>query len=367
MAGRSRPRWLLQFVVAAAVALTSLAGSATAPEAGVSALARWTGGIDLYRSGTFTTQKTWLWCTAADVQIARNIARHAADHSKANQQRYFDYMRARNRYDIPVSDGVDPAGWTAGLRHFVDARYRLVASRSFDSALRSAVTNLRRTNLPVAITVAHGNHAWLLTGFTATADPAATTRFTVTSVRVVGPLWGLQSRSYGYDMRPDTKLTPSQLKGFFTPWHYAGVRMAWEGAWVSVQPIAAAATSAPKPTPKPTPRPTPPPTATPTPAPSVTLEASPSASPSTVGTATPSPAASEVIAARAGGEVAASSDPPADTGTPAAARGPLADGVLVAMTAAIGLGLAVLAGLAVRARHTAPAPGRRPGRPGGPR
>ena len=147
-------------------------------------------------------------------------------------------MRARNRYSIPVSDGVDPAGWTAGLRHYVDSRYRLYQSGSFSSALRSAVTNLRKTNLPVGITVSHGNHAWVLTGFTATADPAKTSRFTVTSVRVVGPLWGLQSRSYGYDMRPDRRLTPSQLKGFFTPWHYGRVRMAWEGKWVSVQPVA---------------------------------------------------------------------------------------------------------------------------------
>ena len=79
---------------------------------------------------------------------------------------------------------------------------------------------------------------WVLTGFTATADPARTTNFTVTSVRVVGPLWGLQSRTYGYDMRPDTKLTPSQLRTFFTPWHYARVRMAWEGRWVSIQAVA---------------------------------------------------------------------------------------------------------------------------------
>ena len=89
--------------------------------------------------------------------------------------------------------------------------------------------------MPVAITVQHGNHGWVLTGFTATADPAMTTHFTVTSVRVVGPLWGLQNRSYGYDMRPDTKLTPSQFKSFFTPWHYGRIRMAWEGDWVSIQ------------------------------------------------------------------------------------------------------------------------------------
>ncbi len=198
----------------------------------------WNGSVDVYEDGTFTTQKTWRWCTAADVQIMRNIARDQADHSRAGQERYWHYMRRHNRYAIPASDGVDPGGWTAGLRRFVDDRYRLVASDSFKHALRSAVRALRRTNLPVAITVAHGTHAWILTGFSATADPAVTSQFTVTSVRVVGPLWGLQSRSYGYDMRPGKRLTRAQLKGFFTPWHYGPIRMAWEGDWVSVQPRA---------------------------------------------------------------------------------------------------------------------------------
>ncbi len=261
----SRAR-LIARVLLAALLLGLGPGSFVSPRAAAAvSLPRWTGGVDLYRSGVFTTQQTWLWCTAADVQIMRNIVRHQADHSRSGQQRYFDYMRAHDRYAIPVSDGVDPAGWTAGLQHYVDGRYRLVASTSFDRAMRSAVTNLRRTNLPVAITVSHGNHAWILTGFTATADPAVTTKFTVTSVRVTGSLWGLQSRTYGYDMRPDTKLTPAQLMTFFTPWHYAGVKMAWEGRWVSVQPVAAPA-AAPVATPKPaaTAKPTPTPTEIPT-------------------------------------------------------------------------------------------------------
>jgi len=239
MAASIRGRSIFRLALVALLLTLTVGASATSPAASASAATRWTGGVDLYRAGVFTTQKSWLWCTAADIQIIRNIVDRQADHSRSSQQRYFAYMRAHNRYDIPLKDGVDPAGWTAGLRHFVDARYRLVASRSFDSALRSAVTNLRKTNLPVAITVSHGNHAWVLTGFTATADPAATTRFTVTSVRVVGPLWGLQSRTYGYDMRPDTRLTPSQLRGFFTPWHYTSVPMAWENRWVSVQPVGA--------------------------------------------------------------------------------------------------------------------------------
>ena len=202
-------------------------------------LSAWRGGIDLYRPGVFTTQGTWLWCTAADIQITRNIVFHLTDHSTASQRAYFNWMRLHNHYRLPLSGGVDAQGWTAGFRQFVDSRYRLYASTSFDSALRSAVTNLRRTNLPVGLTVDHGNHAWLITGFTATADPARTSAFTVTSVRVVGPLYGLQSRN-GYDMPPDTRLTPSQLRRFFTPWYYAPLRMVWDGRYVSIQPVAVA-------------------------------------------------------------------------------------------------------------------------------
>ncbi len=198
-------------------------------------LPAWRGGIDLYRAGVFTTQRTWLWCTAAAIQIARNIVYRSADHTTAFQGASFAWMRARNRYRLPLSGGVDAQGWAAGFRHYVNPGYRLHAETSFAAALRSAVTRLRLTGLPVGITVDRGNHAWLITGFTATADPAATARFTVTSVRVVGPLWGLQSRN-GYDMPPDTRLTPAQLSRFFTPWRYAPLPMVWDGTYISVQP-----------------------------------------------------------------------------------------------------------------------------------
>jgi hypothetical protein len=220
-----------------AAACVTIAAPSPPPAATAAAeLPAWDGGIDLYRSGTYTVQKNSLWCTAAGVQIVRNIAFRESDHSATGQRRYFTWMRLHNRYHLPLSAGVDPGGWTAGLRHFVDDRYRLVASTTFDGALRSAVRRLRQTNLPVALTVAHGDHAWILTGFAATADPLTTPSFRVTSVRVVGPLYGRQSRD-GYDMAPDTKLTPNQLRRYFTPWKYAPMSMAWDGRYVSIQPV----------------------------------------------------------------------------------------------------------------------------------
>ncbi len=228
---RARP------VVALLIAFGISIGWTAAPAPVEAALPTWTGGINLYRTGVYTTQKSWLWCTAAGVQIMRNMAKGQTDHSSASQRRYFSWMRQHNRYSLPVSAGVDPAGWTAGLRHFVDDRYRLTSSATFLGAIRLAVTRIRLTNLPVALTVSHGNHGWVLHGFTATADPAVTSDFRITSVRVTGPLWGLQNRSFGYDMRPNTKITPGQLQRFFTPWRYAPKRMIWDGRFVSIQPL----------------------------------------------------------------------------------------------------------------------------------
>ena len=132
---------------------------------------------------------------------------------------------------------MDPVGWTAGLRRFVDDRYRLQSHGSFDEALRLAVIRIRKTGLPVALTVSNGNHGWVLHGFTATADPLVDDGFRITSVRVTGPLWGRQNRSFGYDMRPNTKLTVRELRRFFTPWHYDPKPMVWDGRYVSIQPV----------------------------------------------------------------------------------------------------------------------------------
>jgi len=220
-----------------ALAARPTPAAASPPTVAAALLPAWDGSIDLYRDGVFTTQKTWLWCTAAGVQIVRNIVERDNDHSAAGQRRYFDWMRQRNRYALPETTGVDPQGWTAGLREFVDDRYQLVASRSFAAGLTSAAANLRRTGLPVALTVSNGGHGWILTGFEATADPLMTDDFDVTSVRIVGPLFGRQSKN-GYDMRPGTELSAKELRRFFTAWRFAPKAMVWDGRFVSIQPVA---------------------------------------------------------------------------------------------------------------------------------
>jgi hypothetical protein len=192
--------------------------------------------FDVYRPGSYSEQSAWTWCTAASVQIIRNIARREGDHAPARQRRFFRYMRANNRFQQPGHRGVDPHGFEAGLRHFVDDRYRIVASHTYESAVRSAVTRLRQTGLPVALLVARGRHAWVLTGFTATADPRTTGSFRVLSVRVVGPLYGRQSVD-GYDPPPDTSLSFDALRRFLRRYRFPLAATPWTGRFVTLQVI----------------------------------------------------------------------------------------------------------------------------------
>jgi hypothetical protein len=358
-----RPRTLLArlagalaLVAALAVPAAGAATASTSPGMPASAsalrapagLAEWTGGVNLYREGVFTTQSSWLYCTAADIQMIRNMIEGTEDHSGSAQTAYFDWMRTQNRYDLPLSAGVDPAGWTAGMRHFVNDRYRLVSTTSFGLSLQLAVVRMRLTGLPVALAVAHGNHGWILNGFTATADPAVTTDFDVTSASVTGPLWGLQSKN-GYDMPPNTTLTVDQLKTYFTRWHYDPLPMVWDGTFVSIQPLtddelAAAAATPPPPTPAPTAAPTPAPTAAPTPPPTATPAPSPTAPPPTPPTSPPSATPDPQAALGAGTSGVPTVGPrESESPTPAASRdgpGPLALVLLIGGVIALGVALA---------------------------
>lgn len=221
---------------AATIVILLLATFTFGPRPAAAMPAAGTVSVDLYRPGVYATQATWSWCTAASVEIMRNIALDQVDHSAADQQRFFDYMHAQDRYQMPAREGVDPRGFAAGLRHFVDPRYAIVASTTFDAAVRSAVVRLRLTGLPVALVVDAGRHAWVLTGFSATADPALTSSFRVISVRVVGPLYGRQSR-YGYDPPPDTRLSVDAFRQFLLPYHFKFGRTPWDGRYVTFQPI----------------------------------------------------------------------------------------------------------------------------------
>jgi hypothetical protein len=56
-----------------------------------------------------------------------------------------------------------------------------------------------------------GRHAWVMSGFTANADPRAGDDFKVTGVRVLDPLYPHGNSVWGASPRPNTLLSPAKL------------------------------------------------------------------------------------------------------------------------------------------------------------
>jgi hypothetical protein len=192
---------------------------------------------DLYRDGVFTTQKTITWCTAASTQLMLNIALHQQDHSRASQQRYIRYEHHHDLYAPDEARGSDPLGWASAVNHFEGGNdYAAATSMTFGDAIGHAAGRLRLKGKPVGLLVKKGHHAWVMTGFSATADPATTESFSVTQVMVTGPLYPMQQK-HGYDMAPDTALTIEQFQSFFKP--YTDDVMPtnpWQGLYVTIEP-----------------------------------------------------------------------------------------------------------------------------------
>ena len=130
--------------------------------------------------------------------------------------------------------GSDATGFAATLRHHGGGSYSAVRSTSYRSAVRKAVKRMRATDKPVGLLVMGGRHAWVLNGFEATADPAATNDFEVTHVYVMGPLYPKQT-GYWFDRPPNSRISCDGFKNPFRRFDDPDSPR-FVGYWVTVNP-----------------------------------------------------------------------------------------------------------------------------------
>lgn len=90
--------------------------------------------------------------------------------------------------------GSDPHGERNALNYYgwgsLDAGvYKDMAFGTFDAAAKATVTSIATTGKPVIVFGINGQHAQLVTGFTATgSDPRVSTEFSLVSVKLTDPL-----------------------------------------------------------------------------------------------------------------------------------------------------------------------------------
>ena len=195
--------------------------------------------IDLFRRGDFVSQARSDWCVpAAILTMANLIDRHA--NSSLPSQRTLDRRSRALSSPRLVGRGSEPQGWAGVLNRLGYGPYVVVAKRSFRDAIATAAGALRLTGRPVGLLMWRGAHAWVMSGFEATADPAWSNDFSVTRVRLIDPWYPRAVSAWGRTRAPDARIGLAALARIYVPWHRPKVRYAeLDGRYVLVLPVAA--------------------------------------------------------------------------------------------------------------------------------
>jgi hypothetical protein len=169
--------------------------------------------LNLYRNGDFVRQTNLVQCVGTSMQMMINMLEASNDRTASTQlrlqnlaRRYSDLISPR-----PGRKGASVWGWAAGLNDLGYGPYRVAGYPTIDAALAAAARAIRFTGRPVGLLMWRGRHAWVMTGFLATADPRATAGFRVTDVNVVDPLYPAVSATWGPSPAPGQRLSVATL------------------------------------------------------------------------------------------------------------------------------------------------------------
>ncbi len=176
--------------------------------------------MDLYRKGDFMHQATKDMCVAGSTQTMMNII----DEGKPNRSIAFQkrlYERGRelspNKAKLgPI--GMDLTGWAELLNTGGYGPYVVDGANTRRGAIRMAAKALRMTNKPVGLVTWRGAHSWVMSGFTATADPAFTNDFKVTAVYIQDVWYPYVSTIWGASRPPGALVPVAALAEDYLPY-----------------------------------------------------------------------------------------------------------------------------------------------------
>jgi len=194
--------------------------------------------MNLSSQGDFVHQQTEYWCVAAAVQTMSNIiADGPPNRSRRFQERLHfmgrrldreedDYWRAmagtaRWRQGL---HGLGLDDWTGMLNARGHGPYGVERVATRKQAIRMAARAIRLTGKPVGLVVWRGAHAWVMSGFIATADPAHSNRFKVKRAIIQDPWYPDVSSIWGASRPPGSRVPVAALAEDYLPYDRPGRR-----------------------------------------------------------------------------------------------------------------------------------------------
>lgn len=192
--------------------------------------------MDLYQKGDFVGEDRDTWCVPAAMQTSINIMSTGSDTSKAFQARLFNLA-----YSLEPGNtgGADAAGWPEGLTKLGFGSFEIDERTSMIDAVDAVAKAIRLTNRPGGLVVWYGWHSWVISGFQATADPAATDTFTVTGLYVEDVWYNRLSSIWGWSNPPDTLVKVSDLPKDYKRYKEWTRNPTRDGKYVFVVPVPA--------------------------------------------------------------------------------------------------------------------------------
>jgi hypothetical protein len=190
--------------------------------------------MDLYPEGAFVGEYKDTWCVPAAMQTMTNIMNIVPDTTRDTQAQLFDLA-------VSISGsaygGTDPIGWAKGLTSLGYGNYEVGAKAKMADVIHLVARQIRVTQRPAGLLVWYGWHSWVVSGFTATADPALTDSYTVTSLRIEDVWYPRHSNLWGDSRPPDSDVPVAQLPKDYKIWHQGKYIAGREGLFVYVIPV----------------------------------------------------------------------------------------------------------------------------------
>ncbi len=176
--------------------------------------------MDLYRDGDFMHQADKDSCVAGSTQTMMNIIDTGKpNRSIAFQKRLYQRGRALSPNQRKLGPiGIDLLGWAELLNRDGYGPYVVDGAKTRKGAIRKAAKALRSTGRPVGLVTWHGAHSWVMSGFTATADPAFSNDYQVKKVYVEDTWYPYVSTIWGASRPPDALVPVAALAEDYLPY-----------------------------------------------------------------------------------------------------------------------------------------------------
>ena len=156
-------------------------------------------------------------CADAGVQMVLAMHGHAGT-SPAFQRKLQGRLDEWESRSDAKAGGWGPAAMVEALAAYGVKGYQVRAYGNRNQALRDAAIAISRTGAPAILIAWRGAHTWVMTGYTADADPTVFGNARITGVHIFDPWYPRISSIWGPSDPPGTLQDLSEIRRNFLPW-----------------------------------------------------------------------------------------------------------------------------------------------------